>query len=43
MEAGDFRKRFLVYFEEFRKTLSTKTGDWVVKGFIDGEGVPSLE
>jgi len=35
MNAENFRNEFLAYFEKFRKTLSTKTGEWVVKGFID--------
>lgn len=35
MDADDFRDNLLTYFDEFRHTLSTDTGDWVVKGFID--------
>ena len=35
MQVSDFRNRLLNYFEEFRHTLATDTGDWVIKGFID--------
>lgn len=31
----DFRDNLLAHFDEFRQTLSTDAGDWVVKGFID--------
>src|SRR3990172_13062283 len=30
-----FRANLLAHFDEFRHTLATDTGDWVVKGFID--------
>jgi hypothetical protein len=35
MDIGDFREDLLGHFDEFRHTLATETGDWVVKGFID--------
>jgi len=35
MALNDFQKELLGYFAEFRKILSTDSGDWVVKGFID--------
>ncbi len=35
MQVSDFRNKLLNYFEEFRRTLTTDTGDWVIKGFID--------
>jgi hypothetical protein len=35
MDSEDFRERLLTYFEEFKHTLATDKGDWVVKGFID--------
>ena len=31
----NFRENLLRYFDEFKQTLATDTGDWVVKGFID--------
>ncbi len=34
MIAEDFRERLLAHFDEFRQTLATDVGDWVVKGFI---------
>ena len=30
-----FRTALLSYVEHFRSSLSTATGDWVIKGFID--------
>lgn len=35
MAVEDFRKNLLEDFDEFRRTLATDAGDWVVKGFID--------
>lgn len=35
MGVDDFRGSLLAHFDEFRHTLSTETGDWVIKGFID--------
>lgn len=35
MTANNFRDDLLACFEGFKQTLSTDTGDWVVKGFID--------
>jgi len=35
MKSIDFRGKLLTYFEEFKRTLATDDGDWVVKGFID--------
>jgi len=35
MKVSNFREDLLSHFEEFRKSLATNTGDWVVKGFID--------
>lgn len=35
MDANEFRVSLQSYFEEFRRTLATDAGDWVVKGFID--------
>lgn len=35
MMAEDFREHLLAHFDEFRRTLATDAGDWVVKGFID--------
>ena len=35
MESNDFQKSLLKHTEDFRKTLSTPSGDWSVKGFID--------
>jgi len=35
MAVANFRKNLLAYFDEFKKTLATDSGDWVVKGFID--------
>lgn len=34
MIAEDFRERLLAHFDEFRQTLATDVGDWVVKGFL---------
>ena len=31
----DFRQELWSYCEEFRRTIATDAGDWVVKGFID--------
>jgi hypothetical protein len=31
----DFRQSLLAHVEEFKRTLATDAGDWVVKGFID--------
>jgi hypothetical protein len=31
----DFRHSLLAHVEEFKRTLATDAGDWVVKGFID--------
>lgn len=39
MIAEDFRERLLAHFDEFRQTLATDVGDWVVKGFIDVTGI----
>jgi hypothetical protein len=35
MKSIDFRGKLLTCFEEFKRTLATDDGDWVVKGFID--------
>lgn len=35
MSADDFRNELLAHFSEFKRTLATDSGDWVVKGFID--------
>ncbi|MBI5573801.1 MAG: restriction endonuclease [Elusimicrobia bacterium] len=35
MELDDFQKSLLKHTEDFRKILSTPSGDWSVKGFID--------
>jgi len=35
MIVDDFRQNLLTHFENFRHTLATDTGDWVIKGFID--------
>lgn len=35
MDPENFRDSLLAYFDEFRRTLVTDTGDWVIKGFID--------
>src|SRR5256885_4727768 len=35
MIVDDFRDGLLAYLEEFKRTLATDDGDWVVKGFID--------
>ena len=35
MALADFPKDLLAHFDEFRRTLATDAGDWVVKGFID--------
>jgi hypothetical protein len=35
MVVEHFRENLLVHFEQFRHSLATDTGDWVVKGFID--------
>ena len=35
MTADDFRDSLSMHLEEFRRTLATDAGDWVVKGFID--------
>ena len=35
MKENSFRDNLLAYFNEFRNTLATDNGDWVVKGFID--------
>ena len=35
MPPQTFRDRLLAHFDEFRHTLATDAGDWVVKGFID--------
>jgi hypothetical protein len=35
MKENSFRDNLLAYFDEFRNTLATDSGDWVVKGFID--------
>jgi Restriction endonuclease EcoRV len=32
---SDFRESLLAHFDQFRRTLATDAGDWVVKGFID--------
>lgn len=31
----DFRRELWSYCEEFKRTIATDAGDWVVKGFID--------
>lgn len=31
----DFRTSLLTHFDQFKSTLATDAGDWVVKGFID--------
>jgi len=35
MTAHDFRDKLVAHFDEFKGTLATDAGDWVVKGFID--------
>lgn len=35
MVMDDFRRNLLTHFSNFRRTLATDNGDWVVKGFID--------
>lgn len=35
MQANDFRRDLLRHFTDFGQTLTTGTGDWVIKGFID--------
>jgi len=35
MNSEGFREKLISYFEEFKRTLATDEGDWVVKGFID--------
>ena len=35
MTASDFRGELISYFDKFQETLSTESGDWIVKGFID--------
>ncbi len=35
MNKEHFRTALLSYVEHFRTSLSTETGDWVIKGFID--------
>ena len=35
MTAEGFREQLLAHFDEFRRTLATDIGDWVIKGFID--------
>jgi hypothetical protein len=32
---SDFQQQLSRYFDQFIQALSTDTGDWVVKGFID--------
>ena len=35
MELDDFQKGLLKHTNDFRNVLSTPSGDWSVKGFID--------
>jgi len=35
MTPDELRQYLQVYFDEFRQTIATDAGDWVVKGFID--------
>ena len=35
VNANSFRDSLLSHFDEFKYTLATDIGDWVVKGFID--------
>ena len=35
MELDNFQKNLLKHTEDFRKVLTTPSGDWSVKGFID--------
>jgi len=35
MKAQDFQQDLSVHFDQFKRTLATDAGDWVVKGFID--------
>ena len=35
MTHSDFKNQLLSCFDEFRQTIATDAGDWVVKGFID--------
>jgi len=35
MTVHNFRESLLAHFDNFRHTLATDAGDWVVKGFID--------
>ncbi len=32
---SDFKEKLEQHFNEFRRSLATEEGDWVVKGFID--------
>lgn len=35
MKSDDFREQLIKYLDEFRSVLSTPSGDWSIKGFID--------
>ena len=35
MKAQDFQVDLSAHFDQFKRTLATDSGDWVVKGFID--------
>lgn len=35
MEQRNFRKALLEYLDKFKHAISTDTGDWTIKGFID--------
>ena len=35
MKPDNFQKSLLKHTEDFKKVLSTPSGDWSVKGFID--------
>jgi hypothetical protein len=32
---SDFKEQLKLYFEDFKKLISTEKGEWTVKGFID--------
>ena len=35
MAVADFQRGLSTHFDEFKRTLATDAGEWVVKGFID--------
>ena len=38
MAVADFQRNLSTHFDEFKRTLATDAGEWVVKGFIIGSG-----